>query len=451
MALTLEAAQKARLAFQRFGLGARLGGPAAIGADPKAALLAELDIPDIAAIAPTGLPTYAAACREGTFDLQRAEAVRRKEVDARVDKHLSVRIGFVERLVIFWSNHFSMSTTKSWIVRSTIGQMERDVIRAHVLGNFSDMLLGVVKHPAMISYLDNTTSVGPGSVLGLRSSLGFNENLARELMELHTLGSTGGQREADIRALTKMLTGWSFVRGFEADEGRNGGTQQNRGQFIYRPDWHEPDPIAMMGKIYPDTGMGQAQSAILDLAKKPATAELIAFKLVQHFITDEPTPEMVAPLKTAFLQTGGNLKAVATALLNLPEAWYTPLAKIRTPYELAIAQFRALGYRYIDAEFWAFGSSLRALQMPLWECRLPTGYSDETLHWLTPDGMIQRLDTARLAGWYYGARYGGNVPALARNLYSKALSLATAERIAGAGDRRNQLTMLFASPEFQRR
>lgn len=451
MSLSPAAAHAAMIAFQRFGLGAKPGGPVAIGADPKAALLAEINTPDVALIPAGGLPTYAEAAREGTFDGSRADAVCRAEINGRVDKHISADIGFAERLVLFWSNHFSMSILKDHIIRSTLGQLERDVIRKHVLGKFSDMLNGVIAHPAMIAYLDNANSVGPGSVVGVRGRRGFNENLAREILELHTLGSGGQQTEADIRAFTRILTGWSFVRAREAESGESGGTQQNRGQFIFRADWHEPDPIAMMNKIYPDEGQKQGQRVLNDLAKHRSTAEHIAFKLVQHFIADEPTPAMVDPIRNAFLQSRGDLKIVAEALIDLPEAWSTPLAKIRTPYELSIAQFRALGYRYTPTEYRYFLNTQRVLQQPLWECPSPTGYPDHTLDWLNPDGMKLRLDTALLAAMRWGSRYNGSVDTLARKLYGRALSKQTRERIIGSGPVVNGLTILFSSPEFQRR
>ena len=451
MSLTVEAAQKALVAFNRFGLGAKPDGPERIGANPLGALRAEVNAADIAKITNATLPTYAQACREAESGFGRAETVRRKEMDARIDKHRQVGIGFVERLVIFWTNHFSMSVNKSEAVRGTLGQLERDVIRKHVLGKFSDMLVGVMRHPAVIAFLDNADSIGPNSPIGLSWGVGFNENLARESMELHTVGSGGGYTEEDVSAYAKILTGWSYVRGWEADGRWNGGSPANRGRFIYRANWHEPGPIAFMGKTYPGTGQAQGVLALRDLARNPATAEHIAFKLVRHFIVDEPTAAMVDPIRNEFIRTGGDLKAVALALLDLDAAWSTPLAKIRTPYELAIAQFRALGVRYISNEFWALSETLRALNQMIWECPSPEGYPDDTFRWLDPDGMTIRLDTALLSAWMYGDRLRGSVPNLAQSVFNRALSVASRERIAGAGDRNTALTVLFSTPEFQRR
>lgn len=451
MTLSSAAAHDALIAFHRFGLGAKPGGPVRIGADPRRALRAEVAATNVALINNPNLPTYAKACIESSNGFERAEAVRQLEMDARIDKHMSVPIGFVERLVIFWSNHFSMTVDKSDTVRGMIGQVERDVIRTNVLGRFSDMLLGVMRHPAMLSYLDNADSIGPNSPIGKSWGVGFNENLAREAMELHTIGSGGGYTEDDVTAFAKILTGWSYVRDWEADGHYNDGTKQNRGRFLYRRNWHEPGTIKLRGKSYAPEGMTQAVRALRDLARSPATAEHIAFKLVRHFITDEPTPALVDPLKQKFIETGGDLKAVALALLALPEAWSTPLTKIRTPYELAVAQFRALGFRYDARNSWGLSETLRLLRQSIWACPTPEGYSDDTPYWLDPDGLTIRLDTALLSADLYGERFKGNPAALGASIFDRALSAETRERIAGAGEERFALTILFSSPEFQRR
>ncbi len=255
-------------------------------------------------------------------------------------------------------------------------------------------------------------------MIGKEWGVGFNENLARETMELHTLGSGGGYTEEDVSAFAKILTGWSYVRGWEADGRYNGGTPQNRGRFIYRRNWHEPGPIKLMGKLY-GGGQQQAVAALDDLAAHPATAEHIAFKLVRHFITDEPTPAMVDPLKQKFLQTGGDLKAVSLALLDLPEAWSTPLNKLRTPYEMSIAQYRALGVRYKNNETWAFSEPLYALNQMAWESPSPEGYSDDTLTWLNPDALRIRLDVAQFSSWTFSPNSKRNVPVLAQQPFRR--------------------------------
>jgi uncharacterized protein (DUF1800 family) len=449
MGLSTAAAQRALIAFQRFGLGARPGGPRHIGRDAKGALREELLTPGIEQIRDPDLPSYGRACdlsqKGHAFDL------REEELNARVDKHRSVPIGFVERLVLFWSNHFSMNIYKADVIAGTIGQWERDVVRRHVLGKFSDMLHDTIAHPAMIAYLDNADSIGPNSAAGKAWGAGFNENLARELMELHTLGSGGGYTEADVTALANILTGWSYVRGWEADHHDYGGNDKNRGQFIYRKAWHEPGAIKLMGKKYVALDQRQGERVLADLAVHPATAEHIAFKLVRHFITDEPTPAMVEPLKKTFLHTGGNLKSVALALLDLPEAWSLPLTKLRTPYEMAIAQYRGLGHRYKNNESWVFSEPLSALHQMAWESPSPEGYADETLKWLNPDAMRIRLDVAQLVNWAVGDGFHGGITDLADSLFDAALSHATKNKIHRAADKDSAMTILFTCPEFQRR
>lgn len=448
---SLSAEHKALIAFHRFGLGAKPGGIERMGRRARSALRAEVATPNIATIRDSSLPNYEKACCESQMGGDRADAIREAEMNARVDKQMSVEIGFVERLVIFWSNHFSMSVDKIDTVRGTIGQWERDVIRRNVLGRFSDMLHATIRHPAMLAYLDNDSSLGPNSQIGQEWGAGFNENLAREILELHTVGSGGGYREADVTAFAKMLTGWSYVRGWEADQNSGGGNARNRGQFIYRDNWHEPGAFTLMGKNYPALGRAQVETALDELAVHPSTAEHIAFKLVRHFITDTPTPAMVEPIKQRFLQTGGSLRAVALALIDLPEAWKTPFVKLRTPYEYSLAQYRALGLRYRNSESWVLEEPLYALNQMQWAARSPEGYSDETPTWLNPDAMRVRANVAKFISWHLVPDTRRNVPVLADSLFGSELSPATRSRLVSASNSNEALIILFSSPEFQRR
>lgn len=440
-----------RIALQRFGLGPKPGGPARIGTSARALLLAEIAAPAKVLITDPTLPTYKAACAagEGTFD--DADAIRQHELRVRFTRFTRPEIGFAERLVMFWSNHFSMSVNKTGSVRATYGQLEREVIRPHVFGKFADMLKGVLTHPAMISYLDNQDSVGPNTQMGKWGG-GINENLAREILELHTVGVGGGYTEADVTRFARIITGWSYVRGWESDNRSNGGTPANRGQFIYRDDWHEPGVITLMGKRYPATGQAQGLAVLADLAVHPKTAEHIAFKLVRHFITDEPTAAQVAPLTKAYLDSGGDLAVVAKALLALPDAWTLPLTKLRTPYEMAIAQFRAFGTPPIrQADIWTFWAPFYAMNNMVWEHGPPDGWSDESATWLNPDAARIRLDTAQL---YYDAffqSFSGSVPALADQLFGGWLSASSRAAVAAGVGTRNQVGILLTLPELQRR
>ena len=451
MAVSREAAARARIALQRFGLGPKPGVLERIADDPVAALKAELDQADIAAITDATLPNKAVAGRASQGDFFAADGIRQRELRARVEKHLSVEIGFVERLVLFWSNHFSMSVNKDFVIRATYGQLERDVIRKTVLGKFVQMHLGVLQHPAMIRYLDNDYSIGPRSKRGREWGSGFNENLARETLELHALGTGGGYSETDVTNMARVLTGWSYVQGWQVESGWEGATAAKNGQFICRPDWHEPGAIEIMGTSYAPGGLKQGEAVIRDLARKRATAEHIAFKLIRHFVTDEPTPAMVEPVAAAFRGSGGDLKATALALIDLPAAWSEEHSKIRTPYELAIARFRALGTTYSDDAVWAFTEPLRAMNHMPWERPAPDGFSDENFTWLDPDGMTIRLDTSLLSVDVYAPEFRQEPLKLARALYGQSLSRDAAQALTWLTDRRVGLTLLFMTPDFQRR
>jgi uncharacterized protein (DUF1800 family) len=444
----------AHVALSRFGLGAKPGGILKVRANAKKAVLAELNSRSIAKINDSTLPTYEQACQEVNTDFSRENALREKELTARIAKHISPTIGFVERLVLFFSNHFSMSINKDGAIRATIGQLERDVIRNHVLGNFKDMFLGVMQHPAMLAYLDNDDSIGPQSVSGLAWGAGLNKNLAREILELHTLGVNGGYGEADVTALAKIITGWSYVRGWEAEGRHNGGLPALRGRFIFRADWHEPGAQVLLGKSYAQEGISQGIAALSALALHPSTAQFIAFKLVRHFITDDPTPDLVKPVAAAFVKSKGNLKSTATALVNLSKAWSLPLTKLRTPYELQIAEMRALGRTYPQADRWPFVATLAELRHLPWERPAPDGYSDDTVYWIGPNAMRIRLETAQMNAWgltHVTPEFTTPALAIADGMYKTALSPLSRAAIAGAPDLQNGLATLFMIPEFQRR
>ena len=242
--------------------------------------------------------------------------------------------GFVERLVVFWSNHFCISANKGELARIWAGSFEREAIRPHVLGRFADMLKAVEQHPAMLFFLDNQQSLGPDSRAGQNRKRGLNENLAREIMELHTLGVGGGYTQDDVTSLARIITGWTFA-------GRQGqlGTP---GSFVFNANAHEPGPQRLLGKIYEDNGVAQGEAALADIARHPSTAKFIATKFARHFVADDPPPALVARLQDVFRKTDGDLKAMAMALVDSDEAWQAPLTKLRSPYEFLVATGRLL-------------------------------------------------------------------------------------------------------------
>jgi uncharacterized protein (DUF1800 family) len=490
----LSLARKRLIAFQRFGLGARAGTFKSL-ADPKKALLAELKSSNARIPKTAVLPTYAQACAGGETGKAIAGypkpatandlsmLIMRRELDARHSKHLAARIGFLERLVIFWANHFTVNANKEvrTLVRATVGQLERDVIRRHVLGKFPDMLVAVMKHPAMICYLDNHISVGPNSESAKNGNPfdDVNVNLAREIHELHTVGSGGGYTEADIRELALAISGWTIVT--ESDTGPNRPyPPEMAGQFVFKPSWHEPPSsrptFLHMGKVRPNVGTSTAtgEAILRFLALRRDTAEHLAYKMIAHFLTDRPTAKQVDALADVYMKTGGSLKAMAVKLLSLPGAWSWPVKKFRTPYETTVAQYRALRVRHTDyvkldngsdgSNYQTTRHNLMFLNQLTWECLDPDGWDDDSAEWLNPDALRVRIaaayasvktyapDVVRVsgtAGYVLASRSG--IIALGKSILGSHLSKSTQAAIRAAPDADRALAVLFVSPEFQRR
>jgi uncharacterized protein (DUF1800 family) len=326
-AIGSEAAAKAVLALNRFGMGPRPGSVGAIAADPREALLAELDHPPAYPAAAAALPSSARAYHavtdanakrqskiilakraseqakppmgatptmtEGTAEGETDAAMKAAaeavpdpgrqiyldEAKLRAEAALAADIGFTERLVWFWSNHFCISADK---IRSMSGAYEREAIRPHVHGRFADLLLAVEGHPAMLIYLDNLASMGANSIAGINRSRGLNENLARETLELHTLGVRSGYTQADVIGLANAFTGWTLVP--------PGDNPEHGGEFTFNPRLHEPDGQKVLGKLYEEEGVEQARAVLRDLAVHPATAAHLATKLATYFVADTPPP-----------------------------------------------------------------------------------------------------------------------------------------------------------------
>ena len=258
----------------------------------------------------------------------------RAEALARLQRAMIADCGFVERLVVFWSNHFCISANKGGLARMWAGSFEREAIRPYVLGRFGDMLKAVEQHPAMLFFLDNQQSFGPDSRAGENRKRGLNENLAREIMELHTLGVGGGYSQDDVTSLARIITGWTYA-------GRQGqlGTP---GTFVFNANAHQPGAQRLLGKIYENNGVAQGEAALADLARHPSTAKFIATKFARHFVADDPPPALVARLQDVFLKSDGDLKALALALVDSDEAWQAPMTKLRSPYEFLVATGRLL-------------------------------------------------------------------------------------------------------------
>lgn len=363
----------------------------------------------------------------------------RAEALARLQRATLVECGFTERLVVFWSNHFCISASKGELARIWAGAFEREAIRPHVLGRFADMLKSVEQHPAMLFFLDNQQSLGPDSRAGQNRKRGLNENLAREIMELHTLGVGGGYTQDDVTSLARIITGWTFA-------GRQGqlGTP---GSFVFNTNAHQPGPQVLLGKTYEPTGLAQGEAALADIARHPSTANFIATKFVRHFVADDPPPALVARLREIFVKTDGDLKALATALVDSDEAWRAPLAKMRSPYDFLVASGRLLAR--VPEDPGGYLNNLNLLGQPLWSPAGPNGFPDTSAAWAAPEGMKLRLDIAA----QMGARLGPNIDPLDLLEFAAAdaASVETRKTIERAESRQQALALLLMSPEMQRR
>jgi uncharacterized protein (DUF1800 family) len=359
-----------------------------------------------------------------------------EEAGARFNTALNSEIGFSERLVWFWSNHFCVSADKG-PVRPLCGAFEREAIRQHVGGKFSDMLLAVESHPAMLLYLDNVRSIGPLSFAGQRQGKGLNENLAREILELHTLGVRTGYTQSDVTNFAKVITGWSIVPFKQSVE--------RGGEFLFNERLHEPGRKGVIDHEYADDGFEQGRAVLMSLAAHPATARHIAIKLVRHFVADEPPQPLVERLAKRFIETGGDLKEVSKSLVTSPEAWDAPRTKLRRPSEWIVSYLRATGIHPTNVR--PLLQALNLLGEPLWRPPAPNGFSDESAAWM--DGLARRLDISNR----FAQRTGELIDpgTVAEATFGPLLSNETRETVSHAESRTQAVALLLMSPEIQRR
>jgi uncharacterized protein (DUF1800 family) len=301
------------------------------------------------------------------------------------------------------------------------------------------MLKAVEQHPAMLFFLDNQQSLGPDSRAGQSRKRGLNENLAREIMELHTLGVGGGYSQEDVTTLARIITGWTFA----GREGRLGAP----GSFVFNANAHQPGPQRLLGRTYENTGVAQGEAALADIARHPSTAKFIATKFARHFVADDPPPALVARLQGVFTRTDGDLKALTLALVDSDEAWHAPLTKMRSPYEYLVATGRLLA-RIPEDPGRTIGG-LNTLGQPLWTPAGPNGFPDTNAAWAAPEGMKLRLDVAAQTA----SRIADSIDPrdLLEVVAADAASEETRRTIERAESRQQALALLLMSPEFQRR
>jgi uncharacterized protein (DUF1800 family) len=422
-------------ALVRFGLGRR--GSETLPPDPAAWLIAQLREPDPARLPePPSAVSGLLALREDRQThpppaQSRSRALFRRDATAQLANALVTAAPFRERLVWFWTNHFTISLRRGQCA-ALAGAFVEEAIRPHVTGRFADMLLAVMRHPAMLLYLDNAGSVGPDSPAGQHSHRGLNENLARECLELHTVSPASGYTQADVTNLAQLLTGWSID--LNADPPG----------YRFRPFAHQPGAQLVMGQRFPPGEEGGI-AALRFLAVHPATFRFLASKLVRHFVSDDPPEDAVQRITGVLRDSGGKLGEAAAALTGLAGAWQ-PQTKLRTPLDYVVATMRALDAPALDQP--ELISALASLGQPMWSAPQPNGWPDRAIDWAGPEALVRRID------WAY-AIAGRLGPAEASSVADAALGPllqpATTAAMHRAGSRRDALTLLLTSPEFQRR
>ncbi|HWF00587.1 MAG TPA: DUF1800 family protein [Caulobacteraceae bacterium] len=464
--MTIDKDLAGAIAANRFGLGARPGEIDAARSDPQGWLAAQIRSQGADPIRPD-MPASSVRLVEYR-DLQKTRREARaadamasgatapdpvKQVqqmirrDAGADFVLRLKLGgetdasFRERWALFWANHFTVSAAKV-VTATLIGPFEQEAIRPHVFGRFEDMLAATSSHPAMLLYLDQAQSIGPDSKAAvylqrLGKDGGLNENLGREILELHTVGVDAGYTQADVTEFARALTGWSVGGLADPDAGR----------FRFRDAAHEPGARRVMGRRYPEAGYDQARWVLRDLAANPHTARRLARKIAVHFVSDEPPTSLVDRLETAWRASGGDLATVARALVQAPESWSAAPAKFKTPYEFMVSAWRATGRGPQDLA--ALGPSLSAMGQRPFSAPSPKGWPEEASAWCAPDGIVKRMAWAES---YSAAAVGERDPVqLAQAALGAGLAPLTARTIGRAESRGEGLSILLMSPEFQRR
>jgi len=443
----MTARPEAFVALNRFGLGAAYGELDRVGQDPRGWLTDQAGPrpalpPELSSFGPGSdhARDLVNAIQDKSILKEQfrkeARALYLQEVGQRTLAAIHSKTPLIERLTHFWSNHFTVSITGKPVLAVLVGAFEREAIRPYVTGRFHDMLRAVVSHPAMLIYLDNATSVGPNSRAGRARDKGLNENLARELLELHTLGVDGGYTQTDVQEFAKILTGWSVGRP-KSDEA---------GQFRFHPIIHEPGDKTLLGKRYREAGMDEGEAALVDLARHPATARHLATKLARHFIADQPPPAAVDRLARVFHDSDGDLGELTKAVIAVPESWADPLAKVKSPDELVTSALRLTTF---DGDTDKLVAALALLGQTPFAAPSPAGWPDDAAGWIGPEASLQRVEWSMALA-----------QRLPRDLSPLALANATIAPVAArdtmlaierAPDSREAIALLFASPEFQRR
>lgn len=462
------------IAANRFGLGARPGDLISIDQDPRRWLLDQLQGPSRVASEILALPSSAAALvdvqevREMRRDARQSAAADNEEpaadivqqygktvrqyylqqTEARYQVAAGTDYPFHERLVHFWSNHFAVSADKQPLP-AIAGLFENEAIRPNIAGKFADLLLAVESHPAMILYLDNQRSIGPDSALAKRASrrrpdqkIGLNENLAREILELHTVGVDGGYTQADVTSFARIITGWSVGGG---PEGRL--REGTPGRFEFRETIHQPGSQVVMGQRYQQTGMEQGKAVLRDLASHPSTAQFIAGKLARHFISDNPPASAIENIARVYRETGGDLPSVHRALVESDAAWQHTHAKYKTPHDFVVSALRA--FNRVPENGRLVVGALDLMGQTPYRPGSPAGWPDTAEAWGGADALYKRIEWAHSVGRLAGPQ--SKPDELAQSVLGPTIGNHTRDAISRAESAQQGLTLFLVSPEFQRR
>jgi uncharacterized protein (DUF1800 family) len=450
----------ATIATNRFGLGARPNEQKVAQQDPKNWLIKQLkvtpavtfnlDLPDSLQIS----KQLAAIKKQKKIDKQAQASMKMQTMQAEpknnkapnysqqifrqlsadtLTQAISSENSLNWRLLDFFSNHFSV-TAQGAVMTALAPTLEREAIAPHLHAKFEDMLLAVCKHPAMLIYLNNDKSAGPNSRYGKKKHRGLNENLAREILELHTLGVDADYKQTDVRELAKGITGWSITLG----------KQQTSG-FKFRPFWHEPGERKLLNKVYPQKNSQQGEAMLIDLARHPDTAQHLCYKLARHFISDNPQQSLVNKLVVSWQQSQGNIAVVMQALISATESWQTKLEKFKTPREFIISCYRALAINTPNGR--QLHHSLTSLGQQPFKAGSPAGYSDLQQNWDGSSALMARIDwTSVLA-----SKVKSDSQKIMQETLADSVSERTYQIVKTAESQQQALTLLLLSPEFQRR
>lgn len=444
------ALQEAFIALNRFGLGARPGELERVSRNPKQWLRSQITeqpaIPEILQNLPHSSSWFKAqadASRAGkearkklTREIGRPQT--KTELQKRIEAAVKSDQPFKERLAIFWANHFTVSGKRP-LIAPAIGGFEREAIRPHVFGKFEDMLLAVAQHPVMLHYLDNAISIGPKSQIGKRRDRGLNENLAREILELHTLGVNGGYGQKDVTEFAKVLTGWTIDSNFKRLE--------NTGRFYFLNRIHEPGQKILLGTTLYEDGYDEGIKALKLIANHPSTARHIATKLARHFVADEPSDAVIAKLANVFMQSGGDLKELSLALIDLPESWENSQSKVKNPFDYVVSVFRSFNAKKIPARLLI--GALNEMGYFLFFAPSPEGWSDKSEDWLMPEMLMRRIEFSDIVSSYaYGLI---RPPDFFDGTIGPVASFESRNIVLQAPSAKDALAITLASPEFQRR